>query len=221
VSHWLDESEEERHLLSLLRGHRMKCLLHRMLDENEFLSDFGIRSLSKHHERYPYEVDCGGRQFSLDYVPGDSDSRMFGGNSNWRGPIWMPLNYLIIESLYRFHSYYGDEFQVECPVGSGRMRSLAEVADEIIDRLCRIVLRGDDGARPVFGADQRFRGAGFRDHLLFYEYFHGDSGRGLGAAHQTGWSGLIAVLLQMRAAARKKAAADTEIAAPEPLVAGG
>ncbi len=221
VSHWLDESDEERHLLSLLRGHRMKCLLSRMLDENEFLSQFGIRSLSKHHERYPYEVDCGGRQFSLDYVPGDSDSRVFGGNSNWRGPIWMPLNFLIIESLYRFHSYYGDEFRVECPVGSGRMRSLAEVADEIIDRLCRIFLRGDDGARPVFGADQRFRTPQFSDHLLFYEYFHGDSGRGLGAAHQTGWSGLIAVLLQMRAAARTKAAAGAAGAAPEPLAAGG
>src|SRR6266481_6715530 len=163
VSHWLDQSDEERHLLSLLRGHRMKCLLNRMLDENEFLSQFGIRSLSKHHERYPYEVDCGGRQFSLDYVPGDSDSRIFGGNSNWRGPLWMPLNYLIIESLYRFHSYYGDEFRVECPVGSGRMRSLAEVADEIIDRLCGIFLRGNDGERPVFGADKRFGRPGFRD----------------------------------------------------------
>src|SRR5579862_4601127 len=175
VSHWLDESDDERHLLSLLRGHRMKCLLNRMLDENEFLSQFGIRTMSKHHERHPYEVDCGGRQFSIDYVPGDSDSRMFGGNSNWRGPIWMPLNYLIIESLYRFHSYYGDDFQVECPVGSGQMRSLAEVADEIIDRLCGIFLRGADGGRPVFGADKRFRGPGFDDNLLFYEYFHGDS----------------------------------------------
>jgi hypothetical protein len=221
VSHWLDESEQERHLLSLLRGHRMKCLLNRMLDENEFLSQFGIRSMSKHHERHPYEFDCAGRQFSLDYVPGDSDSRVFGGNSNWRGPIWMPLNYLIIESLYRFHSYYGDEFQVECPVGSGRMKSLAEVADEIIDRLCRIFLRGEDGGRPVFGGDKRFRGPGFRDNLLFYEYFHGDSGRGLGAAHQTGWSGLIAVLLQMRAGARLKATAKAVAAAPERLAAGG
>ena len=220
VSHWLDESEEERHLLSLLRGHRMKCLLSRMLDENEFLSDFGIRSLSKHHERHPYEFDCAGRQFRLDYVPGDSDSRIFGGNSNWRGPIWMPLNYLIIESLYRFHSYYGDEFTVECPVGSGRMRNLAEVANEIIDRLCRIFLPGDDGARPVFGADKRFGGPGFRDHLLFYEYFHGDSGRGLGAAHQTGWSGLIAVLLSMRATSRSKTA-DALTASPDRLVAGG
>ena len=221
VSHWLDQSEEERHLLSLLRGHRMKCLLNRMLDESEFLSPFGIRSMSKYHERHPYEIDCAGQPFSLDYVPGDSNSRIFGGNSNWRGPIWMPLNYLIIESLYRFHSYYGDEFRVECPVGSGRMLSLAEVADEIIDRLCRIFLRGEDGARPVFGADKRFNGPQFRDHLLFYEYFHGDSGRGLGASHQTGWSGLIAVLLQMRAAARTRAAAQAAPASGDQIAAGG
>ena len=221
VSHWLDENDEERHLLSLLRGHRMKCLLQRMLDEGEFLSQFGIRSMSKCHERRPYEFDCGGQRFSVGYVPGDSDSGIFGGNSNWRGPIWMPLNYLIVESLYRLHAYYGDEFRVECPVGSGRLLSLVEVADEIIDRLCRIFLPGDDGARPVFGADQRFSGPEFRDHLLFYEYFHGDSGRGLGASHQTGWSGLIAVLLQMRSAARTKAAAEAAIALPDPLAAGG
>jgi Glycosyl hydrolase family 63 C-terminal domain len=207
VSHWLDESDEERHLLSLLRGHRVKCLLHRMLDESEFLSDFGIRSMSKYHERQPYEFECAGRRFSVAYVPGDSDSRIFGGNSNWRGPIWMPLNYLIVESLYRFHSYYGDEFQVECPVGSGHMLSLAEVADEVTERLCRIFLPGSNGKRPVFGGDGRFSGPDFRDHLLFYEYFHGDSGRGLGAAHQTGWTGLIVLLLQMRAAARNPAAA--------------
>ena len=221
VSHWLDESEQERHLLSLLRGHRMKCLLNRMLDESEFLSQFGIRSMSKYHQRHPYEVDCAGQRFSIDYVPGDSDTRIFGGNSNWRGPIWMPLNYLIIELLYRFHSYYGDEFRVECPVGSGRMLSLVEVADEIIDRLCRIFLRGADGARPVFGGDARFRGPQFRDHALFYEYFHGDNGRGLGAAHQTGWSGLIAVLLQMRAAARSKTAAQAAAGSRDQIAVSG
>ena len=147
---------------------------------------------------------------------------MFGGNSNWRGPIWMPVNYLIIESLYRFHSYYGDEFRVECPVGSGRCLSLNEVADEIVDRLCRIFLhgrrRGEAGVRRPSGASA---GPGFRDHLLFYEYFHGDTGRGLGASHQTGWSGLVAVLLQMRAAARRKAEAAAEIAARDQLAAGG
>ena len=217
VSHWLDASDEERHLLSLLRGHRMKCLLHRMLDETEFLSDYGIRSLSKYHQRHPYEFDCAGERFSVSYVPGDSDSRMFGGNSNWRGPIWMPLNYLIVESLRRFHSYYGDDFRVECPVGSGRMLSLAEVADEITDRLCRLFVRDATGARPVFGGDARFAAPGFRDHVLFYEYFHGDSGRGLGAAHQTGWTGLVASLLQLRAAARRDAAG--EAAAPDKAAA--
>jgi mannosylglycerate hydrolase MGH1-like protein len=210
VSHWFAQSEDERHLLSLLRGHRMKCLLRRMLDPNEFLSEFGIRSLSKYHERHPYEFECGGRQFSVGYVPGDSDSRMFGGNSNWRGPVWMPVNYLIVESLRRFHSYYGDDFRVECPVGSGRMASLAEVADDITGRLCRIFLPDAAGRRPVFGGDPRFAGAEFRDRLLFFEYFHGDDGRGLGASHQTGWSGLVAPLLRMRAGARARAAGGVQ-----------
>ncbi|HKS90008.1 MAG TPA: glucosidase, partial [Stellaceae bacterium] len=181
VSHWLDENDEERHLLSLLRGHRMKCLLRRMLDEDEFLAPFGIRSLSKYHARQPYEFDCAGRRFAVSYVPGDSDSRMFGGNSNWRGPIWMPLNYLIIESLQRFHSYYGDDFRVECPTGSSHMLSLAEIADELADRLCRLFLPDGAGARPVFGGDPRLAAPEFSGHLLFHEYFHGDNGRGLGA----------------------------------------
>ena len=219
VSHWLDESDEERHLLSLLRGHRMKCLLQRMLDENEFLSDFGIRSMSKYHEAHPYEFECAGRRFSVSYVPGDSDSRMFGGNSNWRGPVWMPLNYLIIEALRRFHSYYGDEFKVECPVGSGHMLSLAEVADEIVNRLCRLFLRDASGARAATGGDSRLAGPGFHDNVLFYEYFHGDSGRGLGAAHQTGWTGLIASLLQMRAAAQAKSGDDPKIASSDRIAA--
>ena len=221
VSHWLDESEEERHLLSLLRGHRMKCLLQRMLDETEFLSDYGVRSLSKYHEHHPYEFDAAGQRFSVGYVPGDSDSRIFGGNSNWRGPIWMPLNFLIIESLLQFHRYYGDDFLVECPSGSGRMASLAGVADEVINRLCGIFLRDDKGSRPVFGGDKRFAGPLFHDNLLFYEYFHGDSGRGIGAAHQTGWTGLIAVLIEMRAKARAQAAAASEAVARDAVAAGG
>ncbi len=220
VSHWLDESDEERHLLSLLRGHRTKCLLARMLDEAEFLSDFGIRSMSKHHERHPYEFEGAGRRFSVGYVPGDSDSRIFGGNSNWRGPIWIPLNFLIIESLYRFHTYYGDEFRVECPVGSGRLLSLAEVADHIGERLCRIFLPGAGGERPLFGGDPRVRAPEFRDHLLFYEYFHGDTGRGLGASHQTGWTGLVALLLRMRAAARSKITEDANELAHDRSAAG-
>ena len=205
VSHWLDESDEERHLLSLLRGHRMKRLLRRMLDETEFLAEYGIRSLSKYHADHPYEFDAAGHRFSVSYVPGDSDSRMFGGNSNWRGPIWIPLNYLIIESLQRFHTYYGDDFRVECPTGSGRLLSLAEIADELANRLCRLVLRDATGARPVFGGDRRLAAPAFGDHLLFYEYFHGDTGRGLGAAHQTGWTGLLAALLQNRSANRTAA----------------
>ena len=201
VSHWLDESDEERHLLSLLRGHRMKCLLRRALDESEFLSDFGVRSLSKDHRQHPFEFVVGGREFSVGYVPGDSDTRIFGGNSNWRGPIWLPLNYLLIESLDRFHSYYGDDFKIECPTGSGRLLTLAEIADELGRRLCRLFLPDATGARPLFGGDHRFAGPDFRDHLPFHEYFHGDSGRGLGASHQTGWTGLIAPLLARRSGA--------------------
>jgi hypothetical protein len=211
VSRWFDGNSSEQHLLSLLRGHRMKRLLRRMLDETEFLADYGIRSLSKFHERTHYEIDDGGHRFGIEYVPGDSSTQVFGGNSNWRGPIWMPLNYLIIESLHRFHAYYGDDFKVECPVGSGRMLSLYEVADEITERLCRIFLRGNNGCRPVFGPEQNPATAAFCDLPLFYEYFHGDNGRGLGASHQTGWTGLIALLLQFRAAAQNRAAGTESV----------
>jgi Mannosylglycerate hydrolase MGH1-like glycoside hydrolase domain len=195
VSRWMDQSDEERHLLSLLRGHRMKCLLRRMLDETEFLSDYGVRSISKYHEANPFVFEHAGGRFSISYVPGESTSGVFGGNSNWRGPIWMPVNFLLIESLRRFHSYYGDEFRVECPAGSGTYLSLAEVADEISRRLVKIFQIDAHGRRPVFGDDPRFTSPAYRDDLLFYEYFHGDTGRGLGAAHQTGWTGLIAALL--------------------------
>jgi hypothetical protein len=195
VSRWLERSEDERQLLSLLRGHRMKCLLRRMLDETEFLSDYGIRSLSKYHEEHPFTFEYAGSKFGIGYVPGESKSGAFGGNSNWRGPIWFPVNFILIESLRRFHSYYGDDFQVECPVGSGVLLNLNEVADEITQRLTRIFRRGKDGRRPVFGGDDHYQRPAFRDEMLFYEYFHGDSGRGLGAAHQTGWTGLVALLL--------------------------
>jgi len=151
VSRWSDASTGERHLLSLLRGHRMKRLLNRMLDETSFLSEFGVRSLSKFYGENPYTFERTGHRFSISYVPGDSDSGVFGGNSNWRGPIWMPVNFLIIESLQRFHSYYGDDFKVECPVGSGTLAHLGEVAAELSRRLCRIFLRATDGRRPVFG----------------------------------------------------------------------
>jgi hypothetical protein len=211
VSRWQERSEDEHQLLSLLRGHRMKCLLRRMLDESEFLSDYGVRSLSKYHEQHPFTFEHAGSDFSIGYVPGESKTGTFGGNSNWRGPIWFPLNFLLIESLRRFHSYYGDDFQVECPVGSGILLTLNEVADEITHRLTRIFRKGGDGRRPVFGGDDHYERPAFRDEMLFFEYFDGDSGRGLGAAHQTGWTGLVALLLTpLRATASDPEAAMAE-----------
>jgi len=199
ISRWTEPSEGEMHLLSLLRGHRTKCLLARMLDPAEFLSDYGVRALSKAHEQHPFvfEHPCG--RFEVRYVPGESDSRLFGGNSNWRGPIWLPVNYLLIESLRKFHSYYGDDFTVECPTGSGTFLNLRQVADELARRISLLFLRGVDGQRPVLRGDRMARiDPAFREHVLFYEYFHGESGRGAGAAHQTGWSALVALLLQPR-----------------------
>ena len=219
VSRWRESSAEERHLLSLLRGHRMKRLLSRMLDELAFLSEFGVRSLSKHHEQHPYVFEHAGRQFEVRYVPGDSNSGAFGGNSNWRGPIWMPVNFLIIEALQRFHSYYGDDFKVECPIGSGRLHHLGEVAAELTRRLCRIFLRNEAGHRPVCGASRLEReDVHFRDNVLFYEYFHGDTGRGLGASHQTGWTGLIALLLRSYSTAGTAPTAATAPAKAAPVL---
>jgi hypothetical protein len=211
VSRWCDPGRGERRLLSLLRGHRMKCLLRRMLDETEFLSDHGVRAVSKVHEREPYTVWAGGQAHTVRYRPGESDSGLFGGNANWRGPVWFPVNYLLVEALQKFHHYYGDDFLVECPTGSGRFLTLGEVADELTLRLTQIFLRGPDGRRPVFGDHERFRAdPHFRDHVLFYEYFHGDTGRGVGASHQTGWTGLVAKLLQPRKAdAAEQLAPDT------------
>jgi hypothetical protein len=197
VSRWYEPGVGKRRLLSLLRGHRMKCLLRRMLDENEFLSDYGIRSMSKHHERHPYRFHHAGCTLVADYQPAESNTDLFGGNSNWRGPVWFPLNFLIVESLRRFHHYYGDDFKVECPTGSGQYTTLEGVADELASRLVRIFLRDERGSRPVFGAHPKLRSdPHFRDIIPFHEYFHGDHGEGLGAAHQTGWTGLAAKLLQ-------------------------
>jgi hypothetical protein len=210
VSRWRDPNGE-KHLLSLLRGHRMKRLLSRMLDETEFLSDYGVRSLSKFHERNPYVFEHAGNRISVGYVPGEARSGLFGGNSNWRGPIWFPVNYLLIESLQRFHSYYGDDFRVECPVGSGNLMHLGEVAAELARRLCRLFLPDAGGRRACLGNSTFVQSAPeFRDHLLFYEFFDGDTGRGLGAAHQTGWTALVALLLQMGASAPVVAAAATD-----------
>jgi hypothetical protein len=198
VSRWNEPATGERHLLSLLRGHRMKALLRRALDETEFLSDYGVRSLSKAHAENPYVLKHGDQEFRVNYAPGESTSGLFGGNSNWRGPIWMPVNYLLVESIFDFHRYYGEDFKVECPHGSGQLLSLREVAEELSRRLTRIFGRDSTGRRPVHGDHPIYHDPEFRDHLLFYEYFHGDSGRGVGASHQTGWSGLIALLLQPR-----------------------
>ena len=199
VSHWEVGGKGRRRLLSLLRGHRMKCLLKRMLDETEFLSDYGIRALSRYHAEHPYVFRVNGSDLSVGYRPAESDTGLFGGNSNWRGPIWFPVNYLIIESLQKFHHYYGDDFQVECPTGSGQFMTIRQVADELSNRLARIFLAGPDGKRPVFGQHPRLQtDPHFRDHVLFYEYFHGDTGRGVGASHQTGWTALVAKLLQPR-----------------------
>jgi len=199
VSRWQEPGSGERRLLSLLRGHRMKMLLKRMLDETEFLSEFGIRALSRRHAEHPFTLNCSGQVLKVAYQPAESDSGLFGGNSNWRGPVWFPVNYLIIESLQKFHHYYGDDFRIECPTGSGQYLTINGVAQEISRRLERIFLRDAAGKRPVFGEHTKLQAdPHFRDYVLFHEYFHGDNGRGLGASHQTGWTGLVAKLLQPR-----------------------
>jgi len=191
---------QERHLLSLLRGHRMKKLLRRMLDETEFLSDHGVRALSRAHLAVPYVFVHDGVDYSIDYEPAESRSHLFGGNSNWRGPVWMPVNFMLVDSLREFNRYYGPDFLVECPTGSGVMKNLAQIADELSARLCRLFLRGADGSRPALGDNPVIRNdSGFRDNLLFHEYFHGDTGQGLGASHQTGWTALVAVLIAQSA----------------------
>jgi hypothetical protein len=193
ISRWTEKGKGERHLLSLLRGHRMKKLLKRMLDESEFLSPYGIRALSKYHETHPYKLSIEGTEFVVRYVPGESDSYLFGGNSNWRGPVWFPVNFLIIESLQRFHHYYGDDFVVEHPTGSGKMKNLRQIADDLSARLTHIFKRDQNGHLDIYQHDEYFR-----DHIPFYEYFNGDTGEGLGASHQTGWTGLVAKLIEPR-----------------------
>ena len=199
VSRWFEEGKEDVHLLSLLRGHRMKRLLSRMLDETEFLSEYGVRSLSKKYGEHPYTIRFNSTELDVQYIPGESDSAMYGGNSNWRGPVWMPANFLIIESLRKYHFYYGDDFKVEHPTGSGHYYTLKQIGTELADRLVKIMQRGDDGRRPVFGKYEKLqRDPYFKDHLLFFEYFHGEDGKGLGASHQTGWTGLLANLIIMK-----------------------
>jgi len=201
VSHWHTPGHGDRRLISLLRAHRMKRVLERMLDEDEFLSPFGVRSLSKAHLEEPYTIRVNGKAHTVAYTPGEADGGLFGGNSNWRGPVWFPVNYLIVESLRKYELFYGPDFKVECPAGSGQTACLCNAADNITTRLIKIFLPDENGRRPVYEHAPLLRDhPHFRDHLLFYEYFHGDSGRGVGASHQTGWTGLVATLLTDRAA---------------------
>jgi hypothetical protein len=168
-----------------------------MLDEEEFLGPHGIRSISRYHLEHPYVVHVGGTEYRVDYLPAESNTGMFGGNSNWRGPVWFPMNYLLVRGLVQLHTYYGDQFTVECPTGSGQQMTLWQVSQEVSVRLARTFLQDADGRRPVFGGTDKFQSdPHWRDYLLFYEYFHGDNGAGLGASHQTGWTGLVARLLQ-------------------------
>ncbi|MBX0289189.1 glucosidase [Hymenobacter sp. HSC-4F20] len=198
VARWEDPGKGARHLLGLLRRSRLKKLLTRMLDETEFLSDYGIRAMSRYHLAHPYVFSTEEENFEVHYVPGEAESSMFGGNSNWRGPIWFPINYLIIESLQRFHFYYDEKFQIEYPTGSGTMLNLKQVAEALAGRLAKLLLKDENGRRPAFGDNELLQtDPHFRDYLLFHEYFHGDTGQGLGANHQTGWTGLIVRLLQM------------------------
>jgi hypothetical protein len=199
VSRWYEPGMGERRLLSLLRGHRMKALLKRMLDPAEFLSDYGVRAVSRYHLEHPYIFWFNGTPLTVDYEPAESRSRLFGGNSNWRGPIWFPVNFLIIESLQKFHHYYGDDFKIECPTGSGQFVTIDQVAEQISNRLCRIFLKDGKGLREVNALYPKFQqDPHFRDCVNFYEYFDGDTGRGVGASHQTGWTGIVAKLLKPR-----------------------
>jgi hypothetical protein len=188
----------ERGIIALVNESRLRRILSRMLDENEFLGPYGIRALSRHHAEHPYVFSVQGQEHRVDYLPGESDTGMFGGNSNWRGPVWMPVNVLLIRALLQYYLYYGDDFKIECPTGSGNSMNLFEVAREIANRLTGIFLQDQAGRRPVFGGAEKFQNDPYwRDHLLFYEYFHGDNGAGIGASHQTGWTGLVATLIDI------------------------
>jgi hypothetical protein len=188
----------ERGISALVNPDRLRRILTRMLDENEFLSPYGIRALSRFHADHPYVVNVNGQEYRVNYLPAESDTGMFGGNSNWRGPVWMPVNALLIRALLSFYLYYGDNFKIECPTGSGKLMNLFEVAHEIANRLERIFLRDNSGRRPVYGGTEKFQNdPHWKDYILFYEYFHGDNGAGLGASHQTGWTGVVAKLIEL------------------------
>ena len=191
------EGVKERQLLAIVDEKRLRRILQIMLDEKEFLSPYGIRSISQFHRDHPFKLEIGGRESVVDYVPAESDSGMFGGNSNWRGPIWMPVNVLLIRALLNYYMYYGNSFTVECPTGSGNSMNLGQVAAELSDRLAGLFTRNAEGKRPAHGRNPLFQSDPYwKDLVLFYEYFHADTGAGLGASHQTGWTGLIAKLMQ-------------------------
>jgi hypothetical protein len=213
VASWELEGMGHRRLLALVHGHRMKALLRRMLDPAEFLSDHGIRSLSRVHREQPYVLDIAGEHHVVAYEPAESRSGLFGGNSNWRGPVWFPINFLLIEALQKFHHYYGDDFQVEFPTGSGHELTLWDIGTELSRRLEGLFLRGPDGRRAFNGEQQRLQvDPQFRDFVLFYEYFNGDTGAGVGASHQTGWTGLVAKLLEQTSRPRGAARGEAESA---------
>jgi hypothetical protein len=216
----------DRVMASVLNEEKLRRVLTRMLDEQEFLSPYGIRSLSRYHENHPYVLHAGGQEYRVPYLPAESDSGMFGGNSNWRGPIWMPVNGLIVRALLQYHMYYGDGFKIECPTGSGHMMTLYEVAEELTRRSSNIFLQDKNGRRPVYGATETFqKDPHWRDLILFYEYFHGDNGAGLGASHQTGWTGIVARAMHLFATTTSeqaltlgKASAVTEVTPASPEV---
>ncbi|HWH68293.1 MAG TPA: hypothetical protein VNT26_02870, partial [Candidatus Sulfotelmatobacter sp.] len=188
----------ERGIAALVNEDRLRRILTRMLDENEFFGPYGIRALSRYHADHPYSFWVNGQEYRVDYLPAESNTGMFGGNSNWRGPVWFPVNALLIRALLQYYSYYGDSFKIECPTGSGKQMNLFEVSRELANRLTRIFLPDAQGRRPVYGGQQKFQtDPHWRDCVLFYEYFHGDNGAGLGASHQTGWTGVVARLIQM------------------------
>jgi hypothetical protein len=190
--------KDGRRLASILNESRLRRVLSRLLDESEFFGPCGIRALSRFHAANPYVLHAGGKEYRVDYLPGDSDSGMFGGNSNWRGPVWMPVNGLIVRALLQYYSYYGDDFEVECPTGSGRMMTLYQVAAELSRRLASIFLKDANGRRPVYGETRKFQDdPHWRELVLFYEYFHGDTGEGIGASHQTGWTGIVARMMHL------------------------
>ena len=195
VSRWSVPGSGERRLLSLLRGHRMKCLLRVAFDESRMLSPHGIRSVSREHLEHPFQADLAGRKLQVDYEPAESRTRVFGGNSNWRGPVWFPVNVLILEAMLKFHHYYGDDFKIEVPAGSGETMSILDAAVVLRERLISLFLPDENGRRPIFGDDPRYLDPAWADNLPFNEYFCGDTGRGCGAMHQTGWTGLVAKLL--------------------------